>query len=79
MFLVHGFKFCYTKLILKFIVKNKDISLLCVLDSIHTQYASNVFQYLIFIFIQVLKKSVFYFKSYFLKNMVFVSRLNFYA
>ena len=45
--------------------------LLCVLDSIHTHYASNMFQYLVSIFEQVLKKFGFHLESLILKNTGF--------
>ena len=51
---IHVFGVLYlTKPIFGFHVKNIDISCICILDSIHIQYASNVFQYHIFVFIQV--------------------------
>jgi len=61
-----------------FHVKNVDIPFTCVLDSIHTQYASNVFQCHIFVFIQVLEKTVFHFKIQVLENTVIVFKPNFY-
>ena len=61
-----------------FHIKNIDIYLICILDSIHIQYASNVFQYHIFVFIQVLEKTVFHFKVWFLKNTDFVFKPNFF-
>ena len=61
----------------RFYVKNIDIYFICVLNSIHTLYASNVFQYHIFVFMQVLEKMIFYFKIQVLKNTVFVINLIF--
>ena len=61
-----------------FHVKNIDISITCVLDSIHAQYASNMFQYHVFVFIQVLEKTDFHLKIQVLENTVFRFKLKFY-
>ena len=77
--LFHVFGVLYlNKTYFRFYVKNIDISITCVLDSIHTQYASKVFQYHVFIFIQVWEKSNFHFKVWFSQNTNFVLKLNFY-
>ena len=67
-----------TKRIFWFNVKNIDISFICVLDSIHTLYASKEFKYLVFVLIQVWEKLDFHFKVWFSKNTDFVLKLNFY-
>ena len=43
----------------------------------HTQYTLNVFQYHVFVFIQVWGKSDFHFRVWFLENTNFVFKLNF--
>ena len=58
-----------------FHVKNIDILFTCILDFIHIQYTSKLFQYHIFVFIQALEKKDFQFKIQVLKNTVFL-RLN---
>ena len=60
------------KPIFGFHVKNIDILCTCVLDSIHTLYASNMFQYFVFLFIQAWEKSDFHFKVCFSENTIFV-------
>ena len=42
--------------------KHRYIYLICILDSIHIQYTSKLFQYHVFVFRQVLEKTVFHFK-----------------
>jgi len=56
------YSFVINKTYFGFNVKNINILFTYVLDSIHTQYVSNVFQYYVFVFIQVLEKTVFHFK-----------------
>ena len=46
------------------------------MDSIHTLYDSNMFQYHVFVFIQVWEKSDFHFKVWFSENTDFVLRPN---
>jgi len=50
----------FLKLILSLLSKTTIFHLLCVLDHFYTHYASNMFQYLVFIFDQVLEKSIFH-------------------
>ena len=45
--------FVLIKTYFRFNVKNIDISFICVLDSIHTLYASKEFKYLVSVFIYV--------------------------
>ena len=71
--------FVLSKLTFGFNVKNIDISFICVLDSIYTHYASNIFQYLIFVFIQVYRQIDFHFKVGFLENAVFDLSLKFFT
>jgi len=70
MSLIHVFKVLYlSKLILSLLSKTSIFYLLCVLNHFHTHYASNVFQYLVFIFEQVLEKKWFSCRSWFLENI----------
>ena len=59
--------------------KTSIFHLLCVLGYFYTHYTSNVFQYLVFVFEQVLKKIGFPFKRWSLKHTSFIWCLNFYA
>ena len=61
--IVHVFKFCFYQNLFWFLLSKTSIyHLLCVLDSIHIHNALNVFQYLIFVFIQVYRKIRFSFQ-----------------
>jgi len=62
-----------------FHINNIYIYFTCVLDFIHTYYASSKeFKYHVLVFIQVWEKSDFHFKVWFLENTDFVSKPNFY-